>query len=132
MHVRSCFLNPALATRQSLLSRDSRAAQRIEVPDHVGDSCFGCPSVGQPAESCLVRRAELGDHVVALVSSLHGPCCLRSTRPLTKRRESHSSNPWASAGRRSQTISSHQNWDQGRSHTTAIAPTSPTTTKAGR
>ncbi len=36
-----------------LLSRDSRAAQRIEVPDHVGDSCFGCPSVGQPAESCL-------------------------------------------------------------------------------
>src|SRR6266446_5152915 len=37
-----------------LLSRDSRAAQRIEVPDHVGDSCFGCPSVGQPAESCLV------------------------------------------------------------------------------
>src|SRR6266852_883429 len=36
-----------------VLSRDSRAAQRIEVPDHVGDSCFGCPSVGQPAESCL-------------------------------------------------------------------------------
>jgi hypothetical protein len=35
------------------LSRDSRAAQRIEIPDHVGDSCFGCPSVGQPAESCL-------------------------------------------------------------------------------
>src|SRR5712691_4454164 len=37
----------------TLLSRDSRAAQRIEVPDHVGDSYFGCPSVGQPAESCL-------------------------------------------------------------------------------
>jgi hypothetical protein len=35
------------------LSRDSQAAQRIEIPDHVGDSCFGCPSVGQPAESCL-------------------------------------------------------------------------------
>ena len=39
-----------------LLSRDSRAAQRIEVPDHVGDSCFGCPSVGQPAESCLGQK----------------------------------------------------------------------------
>src|SRR5258706_16164210 len=38
------------------LSRDSRAAQRIEVPDHVGDSCFGCPSVGQPAESCLAMH----------------------------------------------------------------------------
>ncbi len=38
------------------LSRDSRAAQRIEVPDHVGDSCFGCPSVGQPAESCLAEK----------------------------------------------------------------------------
>jgi hypothetical protein len=38
------------------LSRDSRAAQRIEVPDHVGDSSFGCPSVGQPAESCLDLR----------------------------------------------------------------------------
>ncbi len=42
------------------LSRDSRAAQRIEVPDHVGDSCFGCPSVGQPAESCLVVAPVLG------------------------------------------------------------------------
>ena len=41
------------------LSRDSRAAQRIEVPDHVGDSCFGCPSVGQPAESCLVASGGL-------------------------------------------------------------------------
>jgi hypothetical protein len=43
-----------LAVGLEFLSRDSRATQRIEVPDHVGDSCFGCPSVGQPAESCLV------------------------------------------------------------------------------
>src|SRR6266851_1964333 len=42
------------------LSRDSRAAQRIEVPDHVGDSCFGCPSVGQPAESCLAFAVRPG------------------------------------------------------------------------
>src|SRR5216684_535081 len=42
------------------LSRDSRAAQRIEVPDHVGDSCFGCPSVGQPAETCLAFAVRPG------------------------------------------------------------------------
>jgi Integrase core domain len=39
--------------RVAALSRDSRATQRIEVPDRIGDSCFGRPSVGQPAESCL-------------------------------------------------------------------------------
>src|SRR5712672_315254 len=46
---------------EALLSRDSRAAQRIEVPDHVGDSCFGCPSVGQPAESCLERLGAVSE-----------------------------------------------------------------------
>src|SRR5258708_14923676 len=79
MHVRSCFLNPALATRQSLLSRDSRAAQRIEVPDHVGDSCFGCPSVGQPAESCLdgtLHMKSFGGKVVTKkLQPLTGPFC---------------------------------------------------------
>jgi hypothetical protein len=46
------------------LSGDSRAAQRIEVPDHAGDSCFGYPSsVGQPAESCLGTGPTASDPV---------------------------------------------------------------------
>jgi len=53
----------------SVLSRDSRAAQRIEVPDQVRDSCFGCPSVGQPAESCLARLARIAAMNFVRISS---------------------------------------------------------------
>src|SRR5215470_18502622 len=85
------------------------------------------------APSQLAYRADLGElWFVVLGSSLYGPCCLGSLRLPTKRRESPSSNPWMSAGRRSPTTSSRRTRDQARSLTIAIAPTFPTTTKEGR
>src|SRR5712692_1597162 len=38
---------------EGVLSRDSWAAQRIEVTDHVRDRGFHCPSVGQSTQTCL-------------------------------------------------------------------------------